>query len=122
MVILMEIDSSDILDISVLVFFPIFLIIDHVYGQENISAALFWGLVVCFFVLVGTGAYLGRRSRAYTDERNKRVDVQAGYNAFWVLVILFFVGVLKDNSNVGFFLGLLTYYTSRFYYNKIGLK
>lgn len=118
----MEIERSDIFDISILVFFPIFLLLDYFYGLEDIAAVFHWGLLLCFFVILGIGAYFVRKTKSLIDERFKRIDERAGYQAFWIMILMFFLGVFKNSPNVGFCIGFFSYYIFRFYYNKIGFK
>ena len=118
----MEIERSDIIDISVLVFFPIFLLLDYFYGLEDIAAVFYWGLILSFFVILGVGVYFARKTKSLNDERFKRIDERAGSNAFWIMMLMFVLGVFRNNPDVGFCIGFFSYYAFRFYYKKIGFK
>ena len=113
----MEIERSDIIDILFLVVFPILLLLDYFCG-----VVFYWGIIIWFFVILGVAVYFRLKSKALNDERFKRIDERAGYQAFWIMMLMFFLGVFRNNPEKGFFIGIFSYMAFRFYYNKIGFK
>ena len=93
-----------------------------------------------FFVLFGLmlifiGIYWARKSKTEipSDERYIRINEKAGFNAFWttigILAVLVYVDVyfplslnFREFVTIVWFVGMISFIVSRFYYDKKGFK
>lgn len=98
-------------------------------------AFLGMGIVLSGLMLIFIGIYWARKPKTEipSDERYIRINEKAGFNAFWItigiLAVLLYVDVyfplglnFREFVTIVWFVGMISFIVSRFYYDKKGFK
>ncbi len=98
-------------------------------------AFLGMGIVLSGLMLIFIGIHWARKPKTEipSDERYIRINEKAGFNAFWttfgILAVLLYVDVyfplglnFREFVTIVWFVGMISFIVSRFYYDKKGFK
>jgi len=97
-------------------------------------AFLGMGIVLSGLMLIFIGIHWARKPKTeLPDERYMRINEKAGFNAFWttigILAVLLYVDVyfplglnFREFVTIVWFVGMISFIVSRFYYDKKGFK
>jgi len=98
-------------------------------------AFLGMGIVLSGLMLIFIGIHWARKPKTEipSDERYIRINEKAGFNAFWttigILAVLVYVDVyfplglnFREFVTIVWFVGMISFIVSRFYYDKKGFK
>ncbi len=98
-------------------------------------AFLGMGIVLSGVMLIFIGIHWARKPKTEipSDERYIRINEKAGFNAFWttigILAVLLYVDVyfplglnFREFVTIVWFVGMISFIVSRFYYDKKGFK
>ena len=97
-------------------------------------AFLGMGIVLSGLTLIFIGIHWARKPKTeLPDERYMRINEKAGFNAFWTtigfLAVLLYVDVyfplglnFREFVTIVWFVGMISFIVSRFYYDKKGFK
>jgi len=98
-------------------------------------AFLGMGIILSGLMLIFIGIHWARKPKTEipSDERYMRINEKAGFNAFWttigILAVLVYVDVyfplslnFREFVTIVWFVGMISFIVSRFYYDKKGFK
>lgn len=110
-------------------------IIECIYSGNGVICFLNSNFIWVGLILMCYGVYAANKheTEIFPDERTKTNSQKAGYNTFWIIlssVGLIFLADVKglynleviDVLSVIIVVGLFSYFTLDFYYNKIGIR